>query len=31
MAVIAEDLSNAEIKVVAKWYAGLKVTVEGNE
>jgi len=31
MSVIAEDLSNADIKVVAKWYASLKVTVEGGE
>ena len=31
MAVIAEELSNAEIKAVAKWYAGLKVSVEGAE
>ena len=31
MAVIAEDLSNAEIKAAAKWYASLKVTVEVPE
>lgn len=31
MAVIAEELSNAEIKAAAKWYAGLKVSVEGSE
>ena len=31
MSVIAEDLSNAQIKAVAKWYAGLKVTVEVPE
>lgn len=31
MAVIAEDLSNTEIKAVAKWYAALKVTVEVPE
>lgn len=31
MSVIAEDLSNAEIKAVSKWYAGLKVNVEGAE
>lgn len=31
MGVIAEDLSNAEIKAVAKWYASLKVTVEVPE
>lgn len=31
MSVISEDLSNADIKVVAKWYASLKVTVETPE
>jgi len=31
MSVIAQDLSNAEIKAAAKWYAGLKITVEGAE
>jgi cytochrome c553 len=31
MSVIAEDLSNAEIKAVAKWYSALKVTVEVPE
>lgn len=31
MSVIAEDLSNAEIKAAAKWYASLKVTVEVPE
>ena len=31
MGVIAEDLSNAEIKAAAKWYASLKVTVEVPE
>jgi len=28
MAVIAEEMTNAEIKAAAKWYASLKVTVE---
>ena len=31
MSVITAELSNAEIKAAAKWYASLKVTVEGSE
>ncbi len=31
MSVIAEGLSNAEIKAAAKWYAALKVTVDVPE
>jgi cytochrome c553 len=31
MGVIAEGMSNAEIKAAAKWYASLKVTVEVPE